>query len=513
MVQVQRIVELIQADCSWENMAEQLSASSTDLKKVITDALKHTYKDEVPLPQLVSTRTYANTGNTEFDEIIDSSPIKFSDEQIDFMRMAVIDRKNIALLAAAGYGKSAALNTTMKLFSKCVEQDTPDMFNQLLNTHSGNLLATMPVAQICATTGRAALLLGARTIHSLLGIGLARGTPEQWYKRLSTAKFMQNTHMLLMAMQCLVIDEISMLGGKLLDKISTYLKMIKHCDKPFGGVQMIFIGDFAQLPPINDTFAFQSKEYASAEVETIQFTKCFRQSDPTFKELLDRLRFAKPLKQDIDTLRRCTSIEEEYLGGLRPTLLRSTNREVDEINERELAALCEETGQTPVALRVNSKLPSKRTESLCKTYMIPESVQIAIGAQVMVTFNVSRFVVNGTLGIVKEIKENAVVITLPNGINTEISYVGFKNPDAEDVYTEIDMFTYMPLRVAYAISIHKSQGMTIPLLEVDAGSIFVSGQLYVAISRATDMKGLIVKNLRARAIMCDKRVRGFYGVE
>ncbi len=536
MVKLQSIVDLINNADSISEIANKLDVSTDELKKMMIQSMRRTCGEDVEFKQFDnstkqpkandSSDEYSedsdtednnhkrvNTGNESFDEIVNSAGVDFSDEQIEFMKSAIIDRKSIALLAPAGYGKSQCLETTMKLFKKCVKQDGADFFDQTYHKNNGEYLQQLPVAQICASTGRAASLIKARTIHSLLGIGLARGDPAFWYDRLLSAKYLAPTHDMLMAVQCIVVDEISMIGGKLLDKISDYLKMIKHCEKPFGGVQMIFVGDFAQMPPINDTFAFQSNAYKSAETLQVRLTKCFRQTDPIFKRILDNLRFGNTTTTDIKILRNCTSIDEEFSGGLKPTMLRSTNKEVDDINERQLQVLCDSTNEKTVTYAVRSNVSKTITKQRCKTYVIPEFVELAIGAQVMVTFNISSIIVNGTIGVVTMMDTEFVRIKLPDGMTTDIPYIGFKDPNTKDVYSAPDLFKYMPLRIAYAISIHKAQGATIPLLEVDCSRIFVSGQLYVAISRARDMKGLIVKSLSERAIMCSPLVKKFYGVE
>ncbi len=525
MVQINTIIDLIKSNDNFGEIANSLCASTTDLKNILINAMTHTYTDHVPLEQLIdiscNLSDSSDSSNEEiedseddiFNNIINQSKIKFSEEQISFMRSAVIDRKNIALLAPAGYGKSETLNTTIKLFKHCIKQESAEYFNQTMDINYGSELVDCPVVHLCASTGRAASLLNARTIHSLLGIGLANGSPLSWYNRISFSKNMKTTYYSLMAMQCLIIDEISMIGGKLLDKISEYFKLIKHCDEPFGGMQIIFVGDFAQMPPINDSFAFQSKEFNNANILICKLTKCFRQSDPVFQRILDGLRFGKITSEDMKLLQNCKSIDRNYSNGMQPTLLRSTNKEVDFINEREMENLCNSTKQITREYKIIPVASKTIAMQRCKTYMIPTSINLAIDAQVMVTFNISRTIVNGTIGKVKMMMPDHVIITLPSGVDVDIPYIGFKDPNVDDVYTAGDIFKYMPLRVAYAISIHKAQGATIPLLEIDCKNIFVAGQLYVGISRVKDLKGLIIKNLFKRAIICSPLVKQFYQIE
>ncbi len=475
-----------------QNLADAMSVPSSELTSLLKTAYPDKFEEKEDIKEVSSVDSeYSSddeppryTDDDKFNEVINSAKVKFSDEQIAFMKSAVLEHRNIALLAPAGYGKSETLKTTIRLFGGGV--------------------------QLCASTGRAASLLEARTIHSLLGIGLAKGSPESWYGRLIKAPYLKPTYDILQHTQCIIVDEISMIGGGMLDKISEYLKLIKNDNAPFGGMQMIFVGDFAQLPPIRDTFAFQSKEYQKANMLEMKLTICFRQADPVFQRILDNLRFATPTNEDLRILRECTSIDDDYSNCIRPTVLMSTNAEVDTVNEYELAKLCEEECQELVEYEIMIDGNRRKAEQRCNTYDIPTSVKVAVGAQVMITFNISQSIVNGTLGMVKETKDRSVVITLPNGVDVDIPYIGFKDPNCEDVFKAKDLFQYMPIRVAYAISIHKSQGATIPLLEVDAKKVFAPGQLYVAISRATDLRGLIVKNLFRRAVMCSPVVKKFY---
>ncbi len=575
MIPVQTIIELIQETPDFNDISNKLLVSANDLKKIINDALLKTYGNGVPIDSLLSEskpkaviekqeetknmiekqaeskecdttkdkeepkmvkkveqpkkkmiffedddemdfNTFDDSQDTNVDEIfnkvLSESELTYSDEQVKFMKTVILEHKNVALLAAAGYGKSAVLETTMKLFKLCQKQDDAMYFEQEfdMDADKARVAVSMPFVQICATTGRAALLIKARTIHSLLGIGLARGKPESWYRRVSTAITMSNTYQTLLAMRCLIIDEVSMLGGGLMNKISDYLKLIKKNDKPFGGIQVILVGDFAQLPPINDIFVFNCKAFKESDFNIIQFTKCFRQVDPEFKRILDNIRFGDATDDDLKKLRLSKNIDKTNAANIKPTFLRSTNKEVDEMNDAEMKKLCLDTNQQLTILPVRSNISKSKVEKFCSKYAIPLFVEIAIGAQVMLTFNISRTLVNGTLGIVKAINKDDVEITLPSGIVATIPYIGFKDPDCDSIYDAKDEFMYMPLRVAYAISIHKSQGMTIPYLEIDAKRIFASGQLYVALSRAVDMKGLVVRNLFMRAVICNPEVKKFY---
>ncbi len=544
-MQTSTIIGRIVANDRLSDIARDLDVKLDDLKGVIIDALYKAYSDTTPLSTIPTTKAFLELeelahavarDNIKYDEdsddtsdisdasikyqvsdskldeckrrgvdkekfesIIRSSNIKFSEEQIKFMESAVIDGRNIALLAPAGYGKSATLETTIKLFKACVKPSRKTTAN----------MAGESIVQLCASTGRAASLIKARTLHSLLSIGLGNGAATKWYSNLMSRR---NRAALstLDAMECIIIDEISMVGGKFLNKISEYLSLIKQVDEPFGGVQVIFVGDFAQIPPINDIFAFQAKAFKDADVMICKLTKCFRQADPVFQHILDNLRVGKITNDDFLVLQNCTSISEEHSNGIKPTRLRSTNAEVDFINQKEMERLCNDSNQTTVEYKVRSNECQSTTDKLCKMYAVPTSVHLAVGAQVMLTFNISKVLVNGTIGVITRLCKDSVILMLPNGNPAEIPYIGFKSPDCDDVFAAKDLFQYMPIRIAYAISIHKAQGSTIPLLEIDCKKVFASGQLYVGISRAKDLEGLIVKNLHRRLIVCSPIVKKFY---
>lgn len=451
-----------------------------------------------------------------FDIHLNASKIPYSEEQITFMRMAVKERKNIALLAAAGYGKTHALKMTVNLFERCIQQYSEKRFSEMyprLNSDAIVEMAKANVVQLCASTGKAASLLGTRTLHSLLAIGNGNGTPEQWYKKASTAFYLKPTMNILRGVHCIIIDEISMISAELLDKISRYLQLIRNSSEFCGGIQIIIVGDFAQLSPVRGNLIFKSMEYKTADFVKVQFTKCFRQTDPSFQKVLDELRFGELSSTSYKVLESRTQIDPEYLGELKPTMLRSTNAEVDTINKKELKKLCDATNANLVSYPVmpTDGISLNKIEAFRKADGIPDKVEFALGAQVMITFNLSQQgLVNGTVGTVHALQPECVQIRLPNKAIATVPYIGYKDPNALSIYDAPDLFMFMPLRLAYSITVHKAQGSTLRLLEIDCRKIFCHGQLYVAISRCTDLKGLCIKNLSRRALICDGSVKTFY---
>jgi ATP-dependent DNA helicase PIF1 len=540
MLALKNILYAINNGTEMNAIATELNISLDTFKAMITSAIESKYPDGLEVKQFNQEIEDANEWNrtkevyqlddtsddsgydTEeskidpFDKLINSSPIPFSDEQLRFMQLAVKERKNIALLAPAGYGKSFALSMVVKLFRACVKQDSAAHFlkhYKYCHPDDASDMSTKSVVHLCASTGKAASLLnGARTLHSLLGIGVARGEPEQWFKKVSTAKYLNDTYNIIRSAKCFIIDEISMISAELLDKISKYLQIARQDTRTFGGLQFIIVGDFCQLNPVRGAFAFRSFEYKNANFTKVQFTKCFRQKNLEFTKVLNELRFGNLSKESYKILEDQTSIDEEYVGNLKPTLLCATNAEVDTINKRELAKLCKETDQKVVSYDVLpvAGVSAKKADAFRKIDGIPDGVDLAVGAQVMITFNLSQSLINGTQGIITALKKEAVDIKLMSGGKATVPYIGYKDPESVSVYDAPDLFSYMPLRLSYAITVHKAQGSTLELLEIDCKRIFCHGQLYVAVSRVTDLRGLIIKNLSKKAIICDKAIKEFY---
>lgn len=539
MLELKNIIYAINNGNDLTKIAAELDMSIDVFKSIISLAIETKYPDGVDVKQLTNDledeitwqktkeefrlETDEESGyDTDeekpdpFDALIKRSPIPFSEEQLDFMRLAVKERKNISLLAPGGYGKSYALHMTVQLLKACIKQHTEQHFMmqyKYCKHEDAFEMATRPVVQLCASTGKAASLLqGARTLNSLLGIGLGRGTPDRWFKKVSTTKYISSTYNIIRSTHCIIIDEISMVGAELFDKISQYLRIVRQDDRAFGGIQIIVVGDFCQLSPVQQALAFRSIEYKQAKFVKVQFTKCFRQNDKDFTNALSELRFGELSDKSFKLLQAQTEIAKEYAGDLKPTLLCSTNSEVDIINIRELKKLCDTTNQTPKTYKVLPvpKYSPKKADVFRKADGIPEKVDLAIGAQVMVTFNLSHTIINGTQGIIIALKTESVDIKLIDGTKATVGYIGYKDPDCESEYDAPDIFQNLPLRLSHAITIHKAQGSTLQLLEVDCKKIFCHGMLYVAISRVTSLEGLILKNLTRKAIICNQNVKQFY---
>ena len=461
---------------------------------------------------------YSSSDNEDvedpYDRIIRKSPLEFSDEQLEFMHRCVKQKQSLMLAAPAGYGKSAVIETCVTLMQELFTPHPLSWFNSTYGKHYNNhQLVLCPTVGLCASTGKAASLIKGRTFHSYFGIGFGRGNVDDWIKRLRTARYLKNTYDNLKAVQVIIIDEVSMISAEMFDKISEYLKKIRKCDKPFGGVQIVCIGDMAQIGPVNGSFLFQSKEYKAANIETFRLTKCFRQqSDPVFLNVLNELRYGSCSDESFEILKAQTSIDDELSmnGTLTPMKILSTNAEVDKVNEDELAKACEKAKTDPVSFPVKIDPGcSKKAEVAMKLESIPTEVKLVVGAQIVITHNISPVVVNGSQGKVVELGPNEVVVKLVGGNQCKINYIEFKDPDHPCIFTAHRIFSYLPIKLGYASTIHKVQGMTISSLEIDCKRIFCHGQLYCGVSRVRSLKGLCIKNLSKHAIICHSSVKAF----
>jgi ATP-dependent exoDNAse (exonuclease V) alpha subunit len=155
----------------------------------------------------------------------------------------------------------------------------------------------------------------------------------------------------------------------------------------------------------------------------------------------------------------------------------------------------------------------KKAEMYRKADGIPEEVKLVVGAQVVVTYNLSTTVVNGSQGSIISMNSNEIVVSIVGGTEVTIGYISYKSPEDMNVYEAKTIFSFLPIRLSYASTIHKLQGSSLTLLEVDLSKVFIHGQTYTALSRVTALKGIIIKGLSRRAFICDPTVKRFYGVE
>lgn len=385
----------------------------------------------------------------------------------------VLSGKNVFLTGCPGTGKTYCLN---HIINDC---------RAFRNSKIG----------VTATTGCAAILIDGCTVHSFLSIGLAKQSAEVLYSKIISQRYPAKVAKLeqLKTLETLIIDEISMMNAELLTKVSQYLQLIRKNDKPFGGVQVVLVGDFYQLPPVTGKFCFESPTWQEAGLSTVVLDEQMRQvGDTVFTDILGRARTADVTIKDLKTLGGCEGIETE----VKYTKLYSLNANVDDINDGEMKKLL---SQVPKPQSKRFKIDQK------------ESILLCIGAQVMVTRNVDFFlgIVNGTRGVVTGFEkiggEFYVGMTLANGTSYSLGEYEFRDED------DVVIYTAMPVRLAWATTIHKSQGATIDMLEIDLGpTVFAPGQAYTGLSRAVSLDKVRITNVSPEAFRVSRKVIKFY---
>lgn len=395
----------------------------------------------------------------------------------------VVKGNNILLTGSAGTGKSFVMTQVIKW-----AKDN--------NKKIG----------ITASTGLSAYLIKGRTIHSYLGIGLGKKSPELM------AQFVMHKNKplakRLMTLDILLVDEISMIDAELLQKISVYLSIVRKNASPFGGVQLLFSGDFAQLPPISRKYCFDAQAFKDAKIDVIVLDELVRQEgDVEFKSILEELRWGHCSKHTLKVLK--SLYKTEFENGVVPTRLYSHNVDVDKINDKEFQKLVDEGAETHAFTTTYSSHPFAKTWA--DSIKVQEKVHLCIGAQVYVTWNLQgaeqSCLFNGTRGVVVAVSTSAVSIQLINGQIVNIEQYTLTSEDDEHISV-----TFMPLKLAYALSIHKSQGMTLDAVEIDLGDkIFEYGQAYTALSRARTLSSVRLLEVKASSFKTHSKVKEFYG--
>ncbi|MES2971699.1 MAG: HRDC domain-containing protein [Patescibacteria group bacterium] len=348
---------------------------------------------------------------------------------------------------------------------------------------------------VTASTGIAATHIGGTTIHSWSGLGIRDMLgPRDRAQLTGNAKLVKRYN----ATDILVIDEVSMLHGHRLDMINEVCKLLRKNDQPFGGLQVILVGDLFQLPPITRgaetvDFAHESAAWEELAPQICYITEQHRQKNDGLLELLEAMRSG-----DLETF------HEELLGerlGQRPsedqpvTRLYAHNVDIDTVNQRHLAALQEETYE----YEMTTKGSAAKVEQLRRSVLAPELLELKVGAEVMfVANNPGGGFVNGTRGQVVDFSEDQPVVQLFKSKRTlKVSPHSWKLEEDGKVRAEV---AQLPLRLAWAITIHKSQGMSLDAAEIDLSKSFTPGMGYVALSRIRSLDGLYLSGINAMAL-------------
>ena len=389
--------------------------------------------------------------------------------------------------------------------------------------------------QVCALTGCAAMLLRcqAKTVHSWSGIGLAHGEIEQIVNKVTSNRMKTQKWKTL---KVLIIDEVSMMSKKLFDILDKLGKSTRKCSrKPFGGLQVIFCGDFFQLPPINSgdsddsDFCFQHPLFGEAFSHQIEFTTIFRQQDPVYTKILNQIRKGRISKNSVSILKKYVNRTQDPTSKLIPTRLCPRKKQVDKINEEAMRKIKTESFFFKVqqTLIPNDELDLNQQRRMddCSpeakdyeySYLLnnincSHHLELKIGAQVMCVVNLdidnSEYPIgNGSLGIITEFTSNGLpVVNFRNGLVKTIGYHDWISEDWPGL-----SIRQIPLILSWAMTIHKSQGSCLEMAEIDLGSdIFECGQSYVGLSRIVSLEGLYLSNFNPYKIRINLAVKDFY---
>lgn len=426
----------------------------------------------------------------------------------------LLARENVFISGPAGSGKSFVLNR----FSALIDAQFHGKFNIALT----------------ASTGIAATIIGGRTIHSWAGLGIDTTPfdPQNVDKAIKAkVKEMRETDVL-------IIDEISMLPAYLFEKLDLVLKWARRNSRPFGGVQIVLTGDFLQLPPVSkagdnvDTsFAITTDAWKQANIQYCYMDKSHRATDRRLKYVLGKIAAGKA-RADENTTKliksRRGSLEELADKNKVYTTLFTINRNVDSFNENEL----EKNANPLVVARIVRRNGSKvDQDKIIKSNSVPEVVKYKVGATVMLTANIradnGEFLPNGALGIITGTRsENgftAPMVRFNSGIyqliapkaymlSKKVAYTDKTTGEVEVIEEPIAQVDQIPLKLGYAISVHKSQGQSFQGVVADLSKIFTPGLGYVALSRVSSLDDLIITGWTDKALDLDphsKKVSNF----
>lgn len=391
-------------------------------------------------------------------------------EALDILKMG----HNVYLTGPAGSGKTHVLNKYIKY----------------LRSHNITVGVT-------ASTGIASTHMNGMTIHSWAGLGIGEFSERDLERLLTKAPLKKR----MAETKVLIIDEVSMLDGHVLDAVDAITRTFKDKSKPFGGLQVILSGDLFQLPPVTrhgePFFVFKSVAWQNMNLKICYLEEQHRQEDSALLDILNAI--------------RSNTVDESHFEHLTERIkdapkdediikLYTHNAHVDDINARELAKL----RTTSNTYEMTSHGRKSAVESLISKCLAPEQLTLKIGSEVMfVANNPQKHFVNGTLGKVVNFDDEGLPIIETKNRTITAEVHTWKTEDGNKTIAEINQ---LPLRLAWAITIHKSQGMSLDSAEIDLSKSFEPGMGYVALSRVRSIDGLYIKGINNVAMVVNPEI-------
>ena len=419
---------------------------------------------------------------------------------------------------------------------------------RLIEYFANHCAKTGKKSQVCALTGCAAILLpkicNARTLHSWSGIRLCKGENKKIIEMAIKNKRIKSAWK---SVRVLIVDEVSMMSLKILEVLNSIAQLVRGNVAPFGGIQVVFLGDFYQLPPVGtigdedtERFCFESKLWPILfPIENVVVLKTiFRQTDPVYKEILSQIRVGQLTGENSKKLEQYVNrtFDSSKYNGCIPTKLYPTRAKTDYLNNSMFMKLKGKEYEFQHINKTNCKTHLESNQPLSVQYLqkcanLPESVInyelqqlmsnsscpdllcLKEGAVVMCTVNLDmdNGICNGAQGIISGFKENDKGITLP-----EVTFVNGIKKVLDMHYVQSEEYPaiaigQIPLCLAWALTIHKIQGATLTMADIDVGSqIFECGQTYVALSRVQSLDGLYLSAFNPNRIRINESVYAFY---
>lgn len=387
--------------------------------------------------------------------------------------------------------------------------------------------------QLCSMTGCSALLFNrkAKTVHSWAGIGLAKGDNDKIISRVCKSKYKKKNWK---SVDILIVDEVSMMSLKIFNILDKIGRNVRKKNIPFGGMQIIFAGDFYQLPPVGDMddretsqFCFESKIWNDVFQHQVELTKIFRQKDQAYVKILNEIRVGKIKKSTIQALKKYIGRKIDPESIIEPTRLYPLRRTVESLNQTQMDKIGDKEYNYKYKridditllkksndIEINKSFDEKRKmieqDFMLKNLNCNEDLTLKMGSQVMCIINLdmdsSTPICNGSQGVIIKMDNGIPLVKFNNGSIRKMCYHVWESENIPGVG-----IAQIPLILSWAITIHKSQGVTLDMAEIDIGSgIFECGQSYVALSRVKNLDGLYLKSFDPSKITINKKVHKFY---